>query len=150
VRPRPVDVAGLTDAAQIIARDGSTCARRRKGGVVCWGRAPDKSGEQLVPTPVAALDGAIEIAFGKEFLCGLMVRTLTIPLSPEKWGHRTFDLPGPLGRRPHVDTLQRRTAPEPMRMGLADQATRRGEPARVAAGPVEVSGAVTLDRACMR
>ena len=89
VRAKPTDVSGLSDAMQIVATDGSTCARRRTGDVVCWGRG-DKNVDRLVPTSVDALRGALDIALGKDFLCGVLpsgaVRCVPDDQSPVRVG----------------------------------------------------------------
>ena len=72
---RPVAVRGLDDAVEIRAGLGHTCARKRSGGVVCWG---DNRGAQLgnddrqawvAPVQVAGLNDAVELAAGARHTC---------------------------------------------------------------------------------
>ena len=72
---RPVAVRGLEDAVEIRAGLAHTCARKRSGGVVCWG---DNRGAQLgndgrqawvAPVQVAGLDDAVELAAGARHTC---------------------------------------------------------------------------------
>lgn len=81
----PVEVANLDDAIQVSAGEFSTCALRRSGKVVCWGRAldgqlgdgvPDHpaclgSAEPCVaePVEVVGLDDAVEITAGLNGAC---------------------------------------------------------------------------------
>jgi alpha-tubulin suppressor-like RCC1 family protein len=68
-------VAGLADAAQLAAADGSTCARRAGGSVVCWG---DNGSGQLgdgtttsrtTPRTVVGLTDAAALAAGARHVC---------------------------------------------------------------------------------
>jgi alpha-tubulin suppressor-like RCC1 family protein len=90
-----VDVAGLIDAEALLdAHSYVTCARRRGGEVVCWGRAnlgqlgpeaaaaeprcrDNDSPESLVacsagPVELPAVRGAEAIAIGREHACALV------------------------------------------------------------------------------
>ena len=55
-------VAGLTDATQVSANLGRTCARRANGEVACWGKL--LGGSSSLPLPVAGLTEAAEVAVG--------------------------------------------------------------------------------------
>jgi alpha-tubulin suppressor-like RCC1 family protein len=72
----PTNIAGLTEVVALWAGAQRTCARRRSGQVLCWGRndfgmlGDGTTVDRLVPTPTPALDGVLELAFGEDFTCG--------------------------------------------------------------------------------
>ncbi len=70
----PVLVAGLTDAVEIQAGAGLTCARRLGGSLVCWGEQaaePADAGLWPVPTPVPGIDDAQSLAVGGIHACAI-------------------------------------------------------------------------------
>jgi hypothetical protein len=73
LRDRPVTMAGIDDAVQLVVRERQTCVRRRAGAVVCVGRniGMARGSDLLVPTEVEPLRGAIDIALHTGVLCGL-------------------------------------------------------------------------------
>lgn len=76
-QPVPVQVTGLTDAIEVSAGDGHTCARRATGGVACWGHnASGQLGDatttdRLTPVSVSGLVDAIQISAGTAHTCAL-------------------------------------------------------------------------------
>jgi hypothetical protein len=74
LRERPVHVAGIDDAVQLVVRARQSCVRRRSGAVFCWGNAfgtGNPGTTQLVPTEVAALRDVTDLALADFVLCGL-------------------------------------------------------------------------------
>ncbi len=84
----PTEVTGLTDAVEVTAGGGHTCARRASGEVLCWGSnfpngrvdGDDGSGgavgdgttiNRLVPTRVLGLTGAVQVTAGGTYSCAL-------------------------------------------------------------------------------
>lgn len=63
----PVEMPSIDDAVEVGARDAGACARRRSGGVVCWGT--NQFGQlgtgdfdvRSTPTPVVGIVDAIEL-----------------------------------------------------------------------------------------
>lgn len=74
----PVQVAGLTDAVELVMGRFHVCARRAAGEVVCWGR--NESGEigdgtttdRARPTPVVLPGPAVQIDGGGYHTCALL------------------------------------------------------------------------------
>jgi alpha-tubulin suppressor-like RCC1 family protein len=74
---RPVPVLGLTDAREISAGSGHTCALHRDGRVSCWGE--NRAGQlgdgttvnRVVPTLVGGLTDAVAVKAGSEHTCAL-------------------------------------------------------------------------------
>lgn len=72
---RPLAVRGLTDAVQLAAGRYHTCARRRNGGVACWGL--NRKGEigdgstidRSSPTRVISINDARFLAGGRWHFC---------------------------------------------------------------------------------
>ena len=67
-RPGPVEVLHLTDAAHLDVGDRASCAVRRSGAVVCWGRIrPDTEHKEVVASPVGVpgISDAVEVAIGR-------------------------------------------------------------------------------------
>lgn len=71
----PQRVPGLTDAVQISAGRGFSCALRAAGWVECWGdvgqsHQPDRHEEDLlVPTRVEGTNGAVWLSSQTEHSC---------------------------------------------------------------------------------
>jgi alpha-tubulin suppressor-like RCC1 family protein len=71
----PTTVFGLTDAVELSTGNYDTCARRRSGGVVCWGYNIDgrlgdgTATDRATPTPVIGLADAVEISAGRSHTC---------------------------------------------------------------------------------
>jgi len=72
----PVMVAGLTDAVELTAGEGHTCARRSGGAIVCWGSNDRgqlgtgmEGGNSATPEMVSGLADAVEIAAGSYHTC---------------------------------------------------------------------------------
>jgi hypothetical protein len=61
----PALVHGLTDATQVGVGQGSACALRRSGGVVCWGSGGDlgdgTDDDSSLPVPVIGLEDATQL-----------------------------------------------------------------------------------------
>jgi hypothetical protein len=62
------EVVELTDAVQIAVGSSTSCARKRDGGVVCWGAVPGQ-GVRTVPTRLPALEPASIVAVGDGYVC---------------------------------------------------------------------------------
>ncbi|MBL8685273.1 MAG: hypothetical protein JNK05_39205 [Myxococcales bacterium] len=73
-RPAPVAVMGLTDAVEISAGAGFTCARRATGQIVCWGdngtgMLGTGGASAAVPAVVVGIADAVEIEAGSSHMC---------------------------------------------------------------------------------
>jgi alpha-tubulin suppressor-like RCC1 family protein len=79
-RTGPIYVNGLTDATTIACSEGGThtCAVRKTGQVVCWGRNADGElgdGTQTprnAPTAVPGITNAVQVTAGDTFSCALL------------------------------------------------------------------------------
>ncbi len=74
--PTPVVVVGLSDAVEIVAGGGHTCARRASGAVVCWGSGVQgqlgdgtSASFRAAPVNVTGLTDAVELAAGATHTC---------------------------------------------------------------------------------
>jgi len=135
-RAGPVDVAGVTDAAQVSAGDGLSCARLRGGRVLCWGRRlglRDPQGDPLHPTMVPGLDDAVSLSSGGKLTCAARARGSVVC-----WGHGAFGVPG----RVQIDA----PTPIPGVSGAVEVAVGANETAcaRTAAGGVVCWGSGAL------
>ena len=100
----PVTVTGLTDAVSVTSGENFSCARRRTGAVVCWGR--NQSGQlgdgsttnRLTPVEVTGVSGATDVRAGMRHACALVGGALRC------WGENTFSQLGDA-------TTTNRTAP---------------------------------------
>ncbi|MCC6558614.1 MAG: hypothetical protein IT372_37240 [Polyangiaceae bacterium] len=77
----PATVSGLADALALGAGDRHTCALRQGGAVSCWGGGDGgqlgdgtsgAGAQQLTPSPVPGLSGAVQVAVGHYAVCALM------------------------------------------------------------------------------
>jgi alpha-tubulin suppressor-like RCC1 family protein len=74
-RPTPVAVSGLPDAAEIVAGQNHSCARKRTGAVVCWGNndfgqlGSGTMSTWTTRTPVKDITGAIDLGSGVAHSC---------------------------------------------------------------------------------
>lgn len=77
IRSRAATVLGITDATQVFAGLGRSCALRASGGLWCWGE--NSNGElgdgtrttRRAPVRVVGLDDAVSVAMGSTFTCAL-------------------------------------------------------------------------------
>lgn len=74
--PRPVRVPGLVTIVDLGSQDGSTCAVRGDGALLCWGYAmnefvgDDGGGDYVtLPTQVPGVTGVVAVEGGSGFLC---------------------------------------------------------------------------------
>ena len=77
----PVEVAGLTDAAQVAASTTGACARRTGGAVVCWGGplalGTGQSTSSSVPVAVTAIPAVTSITGGGSNMCATTATRIT-------------------------------------------------------------------------
>ena len=71
-------MTGIDDAVELAAYGTAhTCARRKTGQVLCWGRNVDgqlgdnSTTSRYAPVPVVGMDEATAIASGYEFVCAI-------------------------------------------------------------------------------
>ena len=90
----PVEVTGITDATQITAGDGHTCALRQTGTITCWGNnrygqlgngQRGYDADSSVPVEVLGINDATQITAGWLHTCALR-QTGTITC----WGHNEY------------------------------------------------------------
>jgi hypothetical protein len=88
VHPSPVDVVGLTDAVDLSAGGGVTCAVRSNGVVACWGGGIGSSTlpPNVVPTPLAGLSGAKTLRMGQSVVCALLASGAVRCWGGNQWG----------------------------------------------------------------
>lgn len=73
--PAPVDVAGVTDAVNVVAGKAFSCALRRAGDVQCWGKGDSgqlgngSTTSSTTPVPVSTLTDVATIAAGAAHVC---------------------------------------------------------------------------------
>lgn len=74
----PVEVEGISDAAQVVAGWSYSCARRKAGQVLCWGSnnrgqigIPDLTEYANPPTAVPGVTGAVDLVAGLSHTCAL-------------------------------------------------------------------------------
>ncbi|HEY3495289.1 MAG TPA: hypothetical protein VGK73_11410 [Polyangiaceae bacterium] len=71
------EVAGLSDAVEVAAASESMCARRKSGGIVCWGRADrGQLGDGSVdarprPAPVPGIRNATALSAQRSSVCAI-------------------------------------------------------------------------------
>lgn len=71
----PIEVAGLTDAVDVALARTFACARRRGGGVVCWGEndvgqlGDGTTTTRATPVAVLGITDAVELAVGGNHAC---------------------------------------------------------------------------------
>ena len=109
--PQPVQVTGITNATQVTAGSGFSCALLSTGRVDCWGDngwgqlgngttgGPDCDGQCIAtPVPVNGITNAIEIASanGASHVCALLSGGHI-----ECWGHNDY---GQLGNGTRTDS----------------------------------------------
>ena len=87
----PVEVFGISDATQITASSGHTCALLQTSTITCWGRNQygqlgngqstgdweDNSADSSVPVEVQGINDATQITTGEDHTCALL-QTSTI------------------------------------------------------------------------
>ncbi len=88
----PVPVPGLTDVLEVAAGEDHTCAVRKSGQVVCWGRGDygelgdgQKTGS-VVPVVPSNLPFAVHLGAGAFTSCGVVDSTSKI----QCWGQNNF------------------------------------------------------------
>jgi alpha-tubulin suppressor-like RCC1 family protein len=61
---------GLTDIESVFAGSLTTCALASDGKAWCWGQRPgDSTGTDMEPTPISAIDGAVDLDIGQVHTC---------------------------------------------------------------------------------
>lgn len=112
--PTPVAVKGLSDAVELAAGDAHACARRRAGGVVCWGLGENGqigvlTDRSATPVAVPGTGRAAQLAAGAAHTCARTDAGAVLC-----WGRNTE---GQLGD----DDRASRANPKPV-VGLGDAA----------------------------
>ncbi|MEM1034902.1 MAG: hypothetical protein AAGN82_31470 [Myxococcota bacterium] len=63
----PVEVAGITDAAQLSVHGDGSCVRHATGAVSCWGQLGDD--DTGAPKKVEGLPAVVDVDVGSQFAC---------------------------------------------------------------------------------
>ncbi|MFO0610282.1 MAG: hypothetical protein U0324_44390 [Polyangiales bacterium] len=137
-RATPLDVPGLTDAAQISVGGSTVCARKRDGTAVCWGLnnygqlGDGTTTNRTVPTAVMGLTGVANVQTNGNSTCALRTDGTVWC-----WGYNYY---GELGQG---DMINRVSPVQVMALGTTAQELWVGSSfacARVASGQVQCWG----------
>jgi hypothetical protein len=73
----PIEVAGISDATQVVVGNGFTCALRSTGGVLCWGAnelgqlGNGATVDRLTPNTVTGLTGVTQLSAREDYACAV-------------------------------------------------------------------------------
>lgn len=124
VARQPRDVAGLADAVEVRASGDRTCARRRSGGVTCWGSSSpaDRTGkgDARSPVDVREVPDAIAIGVGPSHACAVRDKVGSVVC----WGDDSASQLGGAGTQPQRTVVETRSlGGDPLDLALSERAT---------------------------